>query len=128
MSIEVSHPHTGGCHCGAVRFRLRLTHPEAIRCNCSICTMKGFVHLIVARADLHIQRGADILTEYRFGTRTARHTFCPTCGIHPFYVPRSHPDGWSVNAHCLDDTDFASTIPSRPFDGRNWEDHIESIR
>ena len=118
----------GGCHCGAVRFRVRLVDPTTIICNCSICTMKGFAHLIVTRDALTIEKGLDQLSEYRFNTMTARHTFCSNCGVHPFYVPRSHPDGWSVNRHCLDDQTYAASIPVQPFDGRAWELHIESIR
>jgi len=128
MSESIIVQKTGGCHCSAVRFTVRLSDPRAILCNCSICTKKGFVHLIVAKDDLHIESGTDVLTDYRFNTRTARHLFCSICGMHPFYVPRSHPDGWSVNARCLDDQDFARRIPGDPFDGRHWESHIDSIR
>jgi hypothetical protein len=118
----------GGCHCGAVRFTVRLENPTAIWCNCSMCTKKGFIHLIVEHDALTIESGADRLTEYRFHTQTARHTFCATCGIHPFYVPRSHPDGFSVNARCLDNQDFVATLPVEGFDGQNWEQNIHSIR
>ena len=119
---------TGGCHCRAVRFTVALHAPEPIVCNCSICTMKGFVHLIVERDALTIHSGADQLSEYRFHTRTARHTFCATCGIHPFYVPRSHPGGFSVNAHCLDDQAIVETWTPQPFDGQHWEENIDTIR
>ncbi len=70
------------------------------------------------------------MTDYRFGTRTARHLFCTTCGVHPFYVPRSHPDGFDVNVRCLDEV-VASGLDAwaiDPFDGRDWESHIDSIR
>lgn len=119
---------TGGCHCGAVRFTVRLSDPRTIVCNCSICTKKGFVHLIVENHELTIHQGLDRLTDYRFNTRTARHLFCATCGMHPFYVPRSHPDGWSVNARCLDDVSLAARMPMVDFDGRHWEQHIDEIR
>lgn len=119
---------TGGCHCGTVRFTVRLDQPTAVLCTCSICTMKGFVHLIVPHDALEIHQGREHLTEYRFLTRTARHTFCARCGIHPFYVPRSHPDGWSVNARCLDDQALAAGIPRQSFDGRHWEAHIDELR
>jgi hypothetical protein len=54
--------------------------------------------------------------------------FCKTCGIHPFYRPRSHPGSWDVNVRCLDDPGVASRFVVTPFDGRNWEDHIDEIR
>jgi hypothetical protein len=95
--------HRGGCHCGAVAFEVdapaRLTASD---CNCSICRMSGYQHLIVPRARFRLVRGADSLTEYRFNTGTARHLFCRRCGVKSFYVPRSNPDGYSVNVRCLD--------------------------
>lgn len=118
----------GRCHCDAVRFAVRLTAPTLIVCDCSICTKKGFLHLIVEKDDLTIEAGADALQTYRFHTRTAQHLFCRICGMHPFYVPRSHPDGWSVNARCLDDQAFVRDLPVQPFAGRAWEDHIHQIR
>ena len=52
--------------------------------------------------------GADALTTYRFNTGTAQHTFCATCGIHPFYIPRSDPDKIDVNVRCLDGVDVSA--------------------
>ena len=95
--------HRGGCHCGAVAFEVdapaRLTVSD---CNCSICRMSGYQHLIVPRARFRLVKGADSLSEYRFNTGTARHLFCRHCGVKSFYVPRSNPDGYSVNVRCLD--------------------------
>jgi len=95
--------HRGGCHCGAVAFEVdapaRLTVSD---CNCSICHMSGFLHLIVPRTRFRLLRGADSLSEYTFNTRAARHLFCRHCGVKSFYVPRSNPDGYSVNLRCLD--------------------------
>jgi hypothetical protein len=94
--------HRGGCHCGAVRFEVRAPAViDALECNCSICTMTGFLHLIVARERFALQQGEDALAEYRFNTGTARHLFCRHCGVKSFYVPRSHPQGYSVNVRCL---------------------------
>jgi len=64
--------------------------------------MTGYLHLIVPRSRFRLLRGAEELTEYRFNTGAARHLFCRHCGIKSFYVPRSNPDGYSVNARCLD--------------------------
>ncbi len=113
---------TGGCHCGAVRFRVRAAaDAPVVVCNCSICRMTGFRHLIVDAADFVLEQGADALVEYRFGTHTARHLFCRICGVKSFYHPRSHPDGISVNARCLD---VGQHRPAReiPFDGAHWEE------
>jgi len=114
---------SGGCHCGRVRFRVTADLSRVTNCNCSICTKKGFLHLIVPPEQFELLSGADALTTYRFNTGTARHTFCATCGIHPFYVPRSDPDKIDVNVRCLDDVDFAA-LTMHPFDGRNWEHAI----
>ncbi len=101
--------HRGGCHCGRVRFEVDAPAVlDALDCNCSICRMTGFLHLIVPAARFRLVDGEDVLTEYRFNTGTARHLFCGHCGVKAFYVPRSHPDGFSVNVRCLD----AGTVES----------------
>lgn len=98
------HPFAGGCHCGRVRFEVDApAEPAVVERNCSICRMTGFVHLIVPASRFRLLQGEDALVDYRFNTGTARHRFCGHCGIKSFYVPRSHPDGFSVNARCLDD-------------------------
>lgn len=110
----------GGCHCKAVRFTARLPDGPvpALDCNCSICSMTGFLHIIVPHGDFTIERGVDRLTTYRFGIGAAEHLFCAACGVKSFYQPRSHPEAWSVNAHCLD---APVEIAVERFDGRNWE-------
>ncbi len=118
---------SGGCHCGAVRFRVIVDRYEAIECNCSICTKKGFLHLIVPAERFTLLQGEDVLTTYTFNTGTAKHTFCRICGIHAFYRPRSHPQGYSVNVRCLDG-DLLSLFRITPFDGANWEQSIEQLR
>jgi hypothetical protein len=95
--------HRGGCHCGRVRFEVDApARLQALDCNCSICRMTGFLHLIVPLRAFRLLAGDDALADYRFGTGTARHRFCRHCGIKAFYVPRSHPDGIDVNVRCLD--------------------------
>jgi hypothetical protein len=95
--------HRGSCHCGAVAFEVDAPAViDALDCNCSICRMTGFLHLIVPRSRFRLLRGEDALSEYRFGTGVARHRFCKICGVKGFYIPRSHPDGVDVNVRCLD--------------------------
>lgn len=95
--------HRGGCHCGRVRFEVDApAQIEALECNCSICRMTGFVHLIVPASRFRLLQGAADLTEYRFNTGVARHRFCRVCGVKGFYTPRSNPDGVDVNVRCLD--------------------------
>ena len=114
----------GGCHCGRVRFRVRADLDRATYCNCSLCSKKGFLHLIVAPEHFQCVSGMNDLTTYRFNTRTAKHTFCRHCGVHPFYVPRSDPDKIDVNVRCLDGVDVG-TLAVHTFDGRNWETAIQ---
>lgn len=112
---------SGGCHCGQVQFRVRFDDPpELLDCNCSICAKTGFLHLIVNANDFTLERGSEALTDYRWGSGTAQHLFCKHCGIKSFYVPRSHPDGFSVNWRALDGVEDVVPV-IRAYDGRNWE-------
>ena len=110
----------GGCHCGAVRFEAEV--PEApvpaLDCNCSVCRMTGFLHIMVPHKGFELICGRDALASYRFGSCTAEHLFCRQCGVKSFYQPRSHPDAWSVNANCLH---HPLELDIEQFDGRNWE-------
>jgi hypothetical protein len=111
----------GGCHCGAVRFEVAVEGPmELSHCNCSICSMTGYVHLIVQKEQFRLLSGREHLSTYRFNSGVAEHSFCSVCGIKAFYVPRSHPDGYSVNARCLDGG-VPKAARIRDFDGQNWE-------
>lgn len=113
--------HCGGCHCRRVRFEVDAPAVlEVLDCNCSICRMGGFLHLIVPPSRFRLLAGADDLAEYTFNTGTARHLFCRHCGIKSFYVPRSHPDGYDINARCLDPGTVVSMTVSG-FDDRNRE-------
>jgi len=118
---------SGGCHCGEVRFEIELgPDVEAQECNCSICAKAGFIHIIVPESRFRLTGGEQALTSYSFNTHTARHLFCRTCGVKSFYRPRSNPDGWSVNARCLDNTDGLSITVSA-FDGAHWETQARAL-
>jgi hypothetical protein len=116
-------PHRGGCHCGAVRFEVQAPARLTVQsCNCSICAKTGFLHLIVSAADFTLLSGGEALSHYRFNTGTAEHLFCRVCGVKSYYVPRSNPDGFSVNFRCLD-AGTVETVEIEEFDGQNWEQH-----
>jgi hypothetical protein len=91
-----------------------------------MCSMTGYLHLIVPASRFRLLRGGDRLTAYTFNTGVARHLFCRRCGIKSFYVPRSNPDGYSVNARCLDRSTIAD-LEIEPFDGRNWEQSAAAL-
>lgn len=80
--------------------------------------MSGFLHVMVPHDLFELVTGREALTSYRFGTGAAEHLFCRTCGVKSFYQPRSHPDAWSLNAHCFDQP---VELAIEQFDGRNWE-------
>ncbi|HKD53260.1 MAG TPA: GFA family protein [Steroidobacteraceae bacterium] len=126
MSALVTH--RGGCHCGAVAFEVdapaRVTVSD---CNCSICRMSGFLHLIVPAARFRLLRGEEALIEYRFNTGSARHLFCRRCGVKSFYVPRSNPDGYSINLRCLDPATLEE-VSIEPFDDEDREASDAKIR
>lgn len=118
--------YSGSCHCGSVTFEVEA--PERLEienCNCSICSMSGFLHLIVVSDNFRLLSGKDTLHTYTFNTGVARHTFCKICGIKPFYIPRSNPDGVDVNARCLDVDVERMQITA--FDGKNWEQNAHTL-
>ena len=111
---------SGGCHCGRVKYEVEIPGTITVhRCNCSICQKSGYLHLIVTTDHFKLLCGEESLVDYRFHTGVARHLFCGHCGIKSFYVPRSHPDSFSVNLNCVDmPAEIDVTIEA--FDGRNW--------
>lgn len=118
--------YTGSCHCQAIRFEVEAPEViEANRCNCSICSKAGFLHLIVPLDNFTLLSGKDYLTTYSFNTHVAKHTFCKVCGIKPFYTPRSNPDGIDINVNCLDTK--PDSIVVTEFDGQNWEQNAHKV-
>lgn len=119
--------HVGGCHCGRVRFEVEaLAEIEASECNCSICSKSGYLHLIVPKSRFRLLQGSESLTTYTFNTGIAKHLFCQVCGLKSFYIPRSNPDGYSVNVRCLEPATI-SKLTVKPFDGKNWEEHAREL-
>lgn len=115
----------GGCHCGAVRFEIEAEQQVEVEdCNCSICQKSGFLHLILPLSKFRLLSGKDMLTTYQFNTGVAKHSFCKKCGIKPFYIPRSNPDGIDINVRCLDNP---PDYQIQKFDGQNWEDNAASL-
>jgi hypothetical protein len=119
--------HRGQCHCGAVSYRFQAPETlDVLDCNCSICTMTSYRHVIIPHTDFTLRSGGQTLIEYRFNTGTARHLFCGLCGIKSFYQPRSHPNAWSVNLNCIaGGADKIGKVTD--FDGKNWETAHEAL-
>lgn len=120
--------HQGGCHCARVRFKVEASaNLKLSECNCSMCSMSGYWHLIVPKESFSLTSGENDLSTYTFNTGTALHYFCRHCGVKSFYVPRSHPDGISINARCIDPGTVES-ITIEPFDGRDWSKNADQLR
>lgn len=114
------------CHCGAIEATVEAPADlEVEDCNCSICARSGMLHLIVPASRFELVRGADQLQTYTFNSGVAKHLFCRICGIKVFYVPRSNPDGYSVNVRCL--APAPASLRIVPFDGREWEQHAHRL-
>ncbi|XP_028937722.1 centromere protein V [Ornithorhynchus anatinus] len=113
--------HTGGCHCGAVRFEVwAAADLQVFDCNCSICRKKQNRHFIVPASRFKLLKGAENITTYTFNTHKAQHTFCKSCGVQSFYTPRSNPDGYGIAPHCLDEGTVRSVVLEE-FNGNEWE-------
>ncbi|CAB9505059.1 Centromere protein V [Seminavis robusta] len=123
------------CHCGAVsgRFKYKPGKVIAWDCNCSDCNMRKNTHVVVPEHNFWLTMDcpleeATIL--YLWGTKTAIRRFCKTCGVLPWYRPRSNPDGVAITMHCVDWTDGgtreAPELEIKTFDGVNWEETIKS--
>ena len=94
----------GACHCGAVRFKARLSDglATARRCDCSYCRMRGAVAVSAALGDIVFEQGEETLTLYKFNTKRAEHYFCSVCGIYTHHRRRSNPNQYGVNVACLE--------------------------
>nr|KAF6274155.1 centromere protein V [Myotis myotis] len=113
--------HTGGCHCGAVRFEVWASADLHIfDCNCSVCKKKQNRHFIVPASRFKLLKGAESITTYTFNTHKAQHTFCKRCGVQSFYTPRSNPGGFGIAPHCLDEGTVRSMVIEE-FNGSDWE-------
>ena len=115
----------GSCHCGGIQFEIEA--PESVeveRCNCSICSKSGYLHLILPLSKFRLLRGEELISTYTFNTGVAKHTFCKVCGVKPFYTPRSNPDGIDINVNCLDTKPAIKIVV---FDGSDWEANAHTL-
>ncbi len=111
----------GGCHCSTIRFTAVVPQQvKTLLCNCSMCKVTNYEHLIVPHENFVLESGKDNLSSYQFGTKKAEHLFCKTCGVKSFYQPRSHPHAFSIHVATLDHAGLLD-ISSEHFDGQNWE-------
>ena len=80
---------SGGCRCGAVRYRVAAPASRVVHCHCSICrrlhgAMFGsFAH--VPRAAFRVTQGEGNLRTYKSSPAIER-KFCARCGCHLFVI------------------------------------------
>ncbi|KAM3131458.1 hypothetical protein pb186bvf_016388 [Paramecium bursaria] len=92
----------GGCHCKKVLFEFTSSsHMEIIKCNCSICWMKQNHHVLIPKTNFTLLKGEEELQLYTFNTQIAKHYFCKTCGVEPYYFPRSNTEMVAVTIYCV---------------------------
>ena len=119
--------HRGNCHCGSIQFEFDAPADVTVhRCNCSLCDRVGYLHLIIPKASFSLLVPWEKLSLYTFNTGIAQHYFCPVCGVKPFYIPRSNPDGFSINCRCVEPATFGQ-VTIEDFDGKNWEQNAGSL-
>ena len=117
---ETTTTYTGGCHCGAVRYKVAMKLDGAVTCNCSICSKTGTMLAFAPISQFELVSGRDALTDYQFGKKRIHHLFCKQCGIRSFArgVAPSGNEVVAVNVRCLDGVDLGA-IPLKSFDGKS---------
>jgi len=120
MSETTSRTYTGGCHCGAVRYRVTMDLAGAITCNCSMCSKTGAVITFVPADQFVLLSGEDVLADYQFNKKIIHHHFCTRCGIRSFArgIGRDGGEIRAINVRCLDGVDVDS-VPITKYDGRS---------
>lgn len=118
--MSATKTHTGGCHCGAVRYEVETDLAKLVTCNCSLCQKAGWMLTFVPASQFKLLEGEDALTDYQFNKKVIHHLFCQTCGVRSFSRGVA-PDGtetYAVNVRCLDNVDFSELNPIA-FDGKS---------
>jgi hypothetical protein len=129
MEVLMHRRYLGQCHCGRVAYAVEADlegGPNAI-CNCTNCNMKGFLHHHVEKTRFKLLTAFDDIKLYRFGTLSAEHYFCKSCGVESFYRSRSDPDKWDINLRCLRHADTGERVDIYALsyelhDGEHWEE------
>lgn len=120
MTMAEPKTHTGGCHCGHVRYQVTTDLSQVIACNCSICSKRGLLLTFVSPEQFSLRSNGATLCDYQFHKHVIHHRFCPVCGVESFAEGLT-PDGRkmvAVNVRCLDNVDLAALTPL-PFDGKS---------
>lgn len=118
----------GSCHCERVRFEVDADLAKGTgRCNCSYCAKVRNWSTHTKPEAFRLMCDEAGIGEYQFGTLSAHHRFCKTCGVRTHshgYIKEIGGDYVSVSIACLDDVapEELASLPVRHMDGRhdNW--------
>ncbi len=110
--------HTGGCHCGKVRFEVETDIKKVMECNCSHCHKKGFLMHFADKAGFTLLSGKENLSEYHFNKGAIHHKFCRDCGVESFSDSDAFPQ-MMINARCIDELD-TDALPKEKFNGKDY--------
>lgn len=98
--------YTGSCHCQAIRFEVDLDLSKgSVRCNCRICRKTRNWNTRVSPSEFRLLTPDAPLTDYGPGP-WSHWTFCPVCGVRPFFsgtLEALGGDFVGVQLGCLDD-------------------------
>lgn len=107
-------PLTGGCHCGAVRYRVDV-HPRAVNaCHCRDCKrLAGAafgMYLHVPRHAFHAEGALDVFARTGGSGNRIAVERCRGCGARMWHLPEVAPELVLLCAGTLDDSRWA--VPS----------------
>ena len=98
---------TGGCHCGAVRYRVSGDPAHVALCHCTDCRKSAGAPMVswaaFASADFAVEQGE--VTAFKSSGDSVR-SFCPRCGTGLFFVNETVLPGLvDIQSATLDDPD-----------------------
>jgi len=104
-------PQTGGCVCGAIRYRLNAAPLSLYACHCKRCQCYSggaySMSMPALKKDFDILQGAPKeYAEQAESGRTVRVFFCETCGTRVWHAPSHSPDQVNIKPGTLDDTSW----------------------
>ncbi len=104
VSVAKKPPLEGGCHCGALRYRITVPPVDSGYCHCRICqhttSAPATPWASVPAAGFVMTQGKPVV--YKSSSWGERH-FCGACGTQLFYCESEAPKTVSINIVSLDD-------------------------
>ena len=102
----MSQDHSGGCHCGALRYRVQATLDDVAHCHCSICRRcSGGTITTWATVPLDSFTWTRGKPRSYHSSATCTRYFCPNCGAQLALFTTRSPDSIDITIATLDDPD-----------------------